>query len=308
MPIPFACPHCQLETLVDDAFAGQTGRCAGCNKFITVPLLPPGQPLAQDEIVVGIAQQRPRSAVFLVAAIVAAVLAGAAMLLLLITIFFPAVDSVRSVAQRHVCSQNLRLIAEALAAYEDQHGSLPPAYVADDQGTAMHSWRVLLLPYLGERGLYEQYDFSQPWDSEHNKQLITRMPDVYACPADPDAQVLGESNYMVIVGRGTLFPGAASRSRFQIADSLDTTIAVVETRVQGYPWTQPRDLTSGQMQFVVNGELGNEISSQHAEGAQVVMADGEVRMLTDLIPSDLVQGMTTIQGGEVIPNELLESP
>ena len=38
MPIPFTCPHCQHETLVEDKYAGQTGSCIECGKSITVPL------------------------------------------------------------------------------------------------------------------------------------------------------------------------------------------------------------------------------------------------------------------------------
>ncbi|MCA9271193.1 MAG: hypothetical protein KDA41_22075 [Planctomycetales bacterium] len=38
MPIPFTCPHCQTQTLVDDRFAGDTGPCVECGRTVTVPL------------------------------------------------------------------------------------------------------------------------------------------------------------------------------------------------------------------------------------------------------------------------------
>ena len=38
MPIPFTCPHCQHETLVEDKYAGESGKCIECGKEITVPL------------------------------------------------------------------------------------------------------------------------------------------------------------------------------------------------------------------------------------------------------------------------------
>jgi len=37
----------------------------------------------------------------------------------------------------------------ALFNYHDDYGSYPPAYIADESGRPMHSWRVLILPYLG---------------------------------------------------------------------------------------------------------------------------------------------------------------
>mgnify|MGYP007059385969 CR=1 FL=1 len=38
MPIPFACPHCQHETLVEDKYSGESGKCIACGNPITVPL------------------------------------------------------------------------------------------------------------------------------------------------------------------------------------------------------------------------------------------------------------------------------
>ena len=55
--------------------------------------------------------------------------------------------------------------------YEDEHGCFPPAYVADASGRPMHSWRVLILPYLDQQQLYDQYDFSEPWNGPNNQQL-----------------------------------------------------------------------------------------------------------------------------------------
>lgn len=42
------------------------------------------------------------------------------------------------------------------------------------------SWRVLLLPYVARNGLYREFKLDEPWDSEHNKKLISKMPDFYA--------------------------------------------------------------------------------------------------------------------------------
>ena len=39
MPVPFTCPHCGHQTLVQDQYVGQSGPCAGCGQMVTV--LPP---------------------------------------------------------------------------------------------------------------------------------------------------------------------------------------------------------------------------------------------------------------------------
>src|SRR5205823_10918869 len=47
------------------------------------------------------------------------------------------------------------------------------------QGKPLLSWRVHLLPFLEQDNLYKQFHLDEPWDSEHNKKLIARMPPVY---------------------------------------------------------------------------------------------------------------------------------
>jgi transcription elongation factor Elf1 len=41
MPIPFQCPHCGHETLVDDVYAGSSGPCASCGKTVVMPSVSP---------------------------------------------------------------------------------------------------------------------------------------------------------------------------------------------------------------------------------------------------------------------------
>ena len=54
------------------------------------------------------------------------------------------------------------------------------------RGKPLLSWRVHILPFLEEGELYKQFRLDEPWDSEHNRKLIEKMPDAYA---DPDSAV-----------------------------------------------------------------------------------------------------------------------
>ena len=96
----------------------------------------------------------------------------------------------------------------ALLTYHDTYGSFPPAYIADDQGRPMHSWRVLILPYLEEKSLYDRYDFSEPWDGPDNSQLAAEMPKVYRCRSDSCSLSPTDTSYLAVVGDGTIWPGA----------------------------------------------------------------------------------------------------
>jgi hypothetical protein len=62
----------------------------------------------------------------------------------------PAVQAFREATRRSDCHGNLQRIVLAMLIYERQHGTLPPAYTVDASGQPLHSWRVLLLPYVGE--------------------------------------------------------------------------------------------------------------------------------------------------------------
>jgi type II secretory pathway pseudopilin PulG len=233
--------------------------------------------------------------------IIASLLAAGILVGLLFALVFPAVSAARQSAQKSKSVDNMKLIAAAMRSYEADHGCFPPAYVADENGKPMHSWRVLLLPYLGYDHVHDQYDFNQPWDSPQNMNLRYMMPREYACPADVDARSNYETSYMVITGDKTMFPGKECTTRDDITDGLAYTILLAQTRSCGVCWLEPRDLDGDRMRFEINGREGVEISSVHLGGAHVMTADGESHFLADDTPPDYVQAMTTIAGNEVVP-------
>ena len=103
------------------------------------------------------------------------------------------------------CANNLKQIGLALHAYHERYGVLPPAYVADANGRPMHSWRVLLLPFLEQQSLYDWYDFREPWDGPHNIKLLNNTPSCYICPSRLSYPTTVTS-YVAITGPGTMFP------------------------------------------------------------------------------------------------------
>jgi Protein of unknown function (DUF1559) len=178
------------------------------------------------------------------------------------------------------CSANLAAIGAAMHDYHAKYGHFPPAYVADAKGTPSQSWRVLLLEFL-DPALFRAYDFSQPWDSPHNRKLASRMPAVYACPSrsGPEGEI--RTSYVVIVGPETAFPGTET---VKISDVRDVSsgipvILVAEVANVDVPWMEPRDLRSDEMSFAVNDPSKPGISSEDRRGAGVVFVDGQVRQL-----------------------------
>lgn len=76
--------------------------------------------------------------------------------------------------------ENLREIAGAFQKYREANKRYPPAVVYDKNGHPLHSWRVLILPYLGEEELFRQFHLDESWDSPHNLPLLSKIPQVFA--------------------------------------------------------------------------------------------------------------------------------
>lgn len=148
----------------------------------------------------------------------------------------------------------------AFLAFEEEHGALPMATAyRTREGKPGLSWRVALLPYLGEAELHARFHLDEPWDSPHNLALLPEMPrvyrqkPVYRFSSEPAENLRGETFYQVIRGRGFLFDGHFAETR-QVAGSewLGRALAGLKERSQrtvllvmgrtAVPWTAPEDI------------------------------------------------------------------
>ncbi len=186
----------------------------------------------------------------------------------------------------------------AVANYDDQYGCLPPAYVADGDGRRMHSWRVLLLPYLDERELYEAYNFSEPWDGPNNRKLLARRPRVYAL-GDDKSQQGPLTNYLAVVGPETAWPGRTTLRYEDIRDGAAQTVLIVENVGAGVHWSEPRDLEYATMNMRLADQPADGVSSRFAPPAVVTVSD-EVRTLRVDLPPDTLRALLTATGGEKV--------
>jgi prepilin-type processing-associated H-X9-DG protein len=195
----------------------------------------------------------------------------------------PGLDGRGHPARRTECKNHLKQLALAMHNYHDTYGCFPPAYVADKDGQPMHSWRVLLLPFLEFRQLYDEYRFDEPWNGPHNRKLAELSIALFKCPAQNDAKP--ETNYFVVVGPKTIFPGDKTIAIKDITDGTHDTILLVEAVDSGINWLEPRDMSYEEAARGINPKSGWGISSRHdlTEGgcAQVAFADGSVRFLRD---------------------------
>jgi type II secretory pathway pseudopilin PulG len=212
---------------------------------------------------------------------------------LLLGLLLPATKYARGSTRRSMCMDNLRQIALALHGYERANGHFPPAYVADKNGKPMHSWRVLLLPFLNEKALYKAYDFTEPWDGPRNRKLWAQRPTAYACPSDTCGGTFGaaQTSYVAVVGPKAAWSGAKPRKAVDFSGVEGNTIMVVEAADSRIAWTEPRDLSLESL-AAGSGTAGLSVAGRHGRtesffftyerpyGANVALADGSVHYLS----------------------------
>jgi hypothetical protein len=217
------------------------------------------------------------------------------------------------------CVQNLLKIGLALHGYHDDVGSFPKAAISDSQGRPGLSWRVAILPFLGERELYARFRLDEPWDSSHNKPLLAEMPGVYACPSAPRGEP-GFTHYSAFTGHGAFLEPAYDkrlekvwwvgddgtkhyagepRSGLHMAafsDGTSNTLMVVEAK-QGVPWTKPEGLP---FDPALPGDPLFGAGSSHRGGFNAVFADASVWFLPNTIAPGLFRALITRAGDEVV--------
>jgi hypothetical protein len=189
------------------------------------------------------------------------------------------------------------------------------------------SWRVAILPLLGEGDLFRDYNLNEPWDSPNNKRLVERMPKIYAMPgadkkpslaaagfkflarnlnampgAEPGEEKItppGHTYYRVFVSRDARSQAAFAEGKPQkligLEQGLSATILVVEA-AEAVPWTQPDELEYDPDRPLP--KLGG-----HFPGVfQACLASGEVRSFPSDTPEADLRGWITRKGGKVVPD------
>jgi hypothetical protein len=215
-----------------------------------------------------------------------------ALFVLMLSDSFAMREAVYEAARRIWCGNQLKQIALALRNYRQANGCFPPAYIADKNGKPMHSWRVLILPYMEEQALYERYNFNEPWDGPSNKKLLASRPSGYACPSDRDTYTRRATctSYVAVVGSDAAWSG---KKPGKLTGDLSQTIMLVELSNADIQWTEPKDVS---LDALLSRSPGcATVSSKHEPdseffhytpptGGNVALADGSVKFL----PGDLL--------------------
>jgi len=237
----------------------------------------------------------------------------------LLNVLAPAIQAARTAAGRNQSINNLKQIALATHMYHDTHNRLPPQAIRSKDGKPLLSWRVALLPYLDASPLYKEFHLDEPWDSEHNKKLIEKMPAPFASPHLGDMRkAQGLTSYVAPLSRQppatfvppapgaapptpakrmplAIFDDPAGAALRQITDGTSNTILILEAHPNSaVPWTKPDDV-------VIDAEdLAAKLRGQPDNAFAAAFADGSVRMIKLTVDPKVLLRLLQMNDGQAV--------
>jgi prepilin-type N-terminal cleavage/methylation domain-containing protein/prepilin-type processing-associated H-X9-DG protein len=141
-----------------------------------------------------------------------------AIIAILIALLLPAVQKVREAAARTQCTNNIKQLCLALQNYHDAYKNFPPAALgttppqagwdpvnnfaargACANGTGVPgcfgpSWTILILPYIEQTALYNNWNMAQPCQSNANAPIVQATLPIFLCPSDNTKPALDQPN------------------------------------------------------------------------------------------------------------------
>jgi len=200
--------------------------------------------------------------------------------------------------------KNVKEIGLAFQSAASVNQDIMPLAIVNADGRPLLSWRVALLPYLGEEAIYREFHLDEPWDSPHNLTLLPRIPRVYECLRAPHA--VGITPYVAAAGSGMFFdapepiPGTQTIgvSIGAISDGTANTILLFELgQNNGVPWTSPQEVTVDIDEAI---DLFREAQVNHPGVRMTLFGDGSVKTLSQQIDATTLRALFTRDAGDVV--------
>ncbi|MBL8825298.1 MAG: DUF1559 domain-containing protein [Planctomycetia bacterium] len=222
-------------------------------------------------------------------------------------------EEVKTATPSIIRESNLRQVLIAMHNYHGDYNHMPSrAIFSKKDKKPLLSWRVQLLPYLEHDNLYKEFKLDEPWDSEHNKKLISRMPKIYSSgKAELDKEF--KTRLQVPVHEKSVFPLGESKltlGQITVGDGTSNTIGLLEVASShAVIWTKPDDL---------NVDLTKPLEGiieKDTDEFLVAACDGSIYRLKNTIPvptmSSLIQwrdGIPVSFGDPVAQNQRMRNP
>jgi prepilin-type processing-associated H-X9-DG protein len=214
----------------------------------------------------------------------------------LASLMLPTIQKAKDATVRVKSQNNLKQLALAMHSYHEAEGNMPVAIFGKDGKKPILSWRVAMLPYVGQKALYQQFKLDEAWDSENNKKLIANMPDIFIDAEAPPNKEPGQTHYQVFVGKTAGFVMHKDGVQLSdIADGASNTI-MIATATNPVTWTKPEDLAY---------EAGKPLPKLGFSGKPINVAffDGSVKAINPKVSEQTLRALITRSGGELISED-----
>ncbi len=110
---------------------------------------------------------------------------------ILVALLLPAVQAARDAARRAQCRNNLKQIGLAMHNFHGAEKHQPQYHASPDTPYTWSQvgpvWSVLILPYMEEQPLYDQFNKDVTMRHPDNQLLVQQVVPNYVCPAAPSA-------------------------------------------------------------------------------------------------------------------------
>jgi len=254
---------------------------------------------------------------------------------MLVGLLLPALGRAREEARKTQCRSNLRQIGLAILSYQNSHQFFPPSHSRDPD----HGIFGLLLPYLEETAVCEQYDFEHNWDGPENRAARETDIALLVCPSAPSGRryvsdygaclSITSHTYRPLIDAGAITPRASWVSIIQdfsdpsapvdVRDGLSNSFLFFEDGGRPFRYKRGRREPGGQtgamwadhrgyfcIHALCNGEQLmncnnlNEIYSFHPGGCNFLYGDGAVRFHPEDIDPEVFVSLFTMAAGDVV--------
>ena len=210
-------------------------------------------------------------------------------------------------------------MGEGFESYHFDKNQFPGAGVIfpdpEAENEAIHSWMTELLPYMGEKQLYDSINQARPYDDPANEEgMRAILPQFLSAGSDRDTtgRGFGAAHFSgvggeVITDDSTIaqlgiFGDGQTVRQGDISDGLSQTFAVGEVADSFPAWGEPENFRA------IGRGLNRDIrgfGNADRTGAMFLMADGSVRFFSNKTAPLVLQQLSTRNGAERVPPEFI---